>query len=161
MNWLRKGWGAILGYQSLGCWLQGSFLWVSRIGDFMGYNSLVLAEGVVFTCTQWLILTIMALVPFLVISCNMVRNVIWPNVALSVSRVPSLGVAEVMLSECRSAEMISILFGCSGRVSSCTCLCGESGVIFGSVQLKGFCWDYGRSVYFCLGIGSAYPYCSI
>ena len=51
-----------------------------------------------------------ALVPFLIVIWSRVKKAVWPFVSLSVSRVPSLGRVEVMLSECRGyAGTISML----------------------------------------------------
>ena len=55
-----------------------------------------------------------ALVPCFCGGWSVVRKVVWLSVALSVSRVPSLGRVDVILSECR---------GCVGMTSMLSYLC--------------------------------------
>ena len=69
----KEGWGdAVMKYPGLGHWLEGSFLLVARFNHCMGDISLVITEGVVFTCTLGSIFTVMDFILCLVISCNVV-----------------------------------------------------------------------------------------
>ena len=65
-------------------------------GDFLvsaWRNGIYLHTGLIFM--------VIALVPCLVFSCNVVKNALWSLVTLLVSRVPSPGRVEVMLLECK------------------------------------------------------------
>ena len=75
----------------------------------MGGNSSVSAERDGVHLSSAVNLDSDGLDSLLVISCNVMKNDMWPLVAITVSMVPSLGRVKVMLLECRGAGMISIL----------------------------------------------------
>ena len=108
-----------LAYKGLGHAIMG---YPALVGQFKGFNFkgfyfilwgkifLHQLKGMVSACAPASIFMERTLVPCFVVIWSMVKNTVWPSVALSVSRLPSLGRAEVILSECRGyVETITML----------------------------------------------------
>ena len=88
-----------MGDPSLGSWFEGSFLGLQDLMILWGEIFWYQLKRMVFICALGSIVMALALVPCLVASWSVVKKAVWPPVALSGSRVPSLGRVELTLSE--------------------------------------------------------------
>ena len=156
MNWPRNGWG-VPSWDIL-VWLVSLMAHCFGFLDLVilwGKNFLYQLKGIVFACTPGSIFMVRALGPCFIVIWSMVKKAVWPSVTLSVSRVPALGIVEAMLFECRGcAGWFQCYLSCICMAWNCICF---SVVICGSIGLRGFCLNYGRTVYFAWGIALLLP----